>query len=184
MAIFIFVFSFVVSLVQLVFILRLILQMLRVSSQNEFAIMIAQATNPVVQPLRSILPRTRFIDISTLSVWLTVDIIKYLVIVYFQAHVVLSAFQLAVLIPADFIMQCLTLLFYAVLFHAILSFVAQGMVNTATITLKALSEPLLALGRKIIPNAGGFDLSPIVVLFVIKVIQMTITTYIPASYFF
>ena len=108
MAVFLFVFNFVISLVQFVFILRLLMQMLRVSSQNEFATMIAQFTNPIVQPLRSILPRTRFIDISTFSVWLIIDIIKYLVIVYFKAHVVLTGMQLVVLIPADFIMQCCT----------------------------------------------------------------------------
>lgn len=184
MAIFLFIFNFIISLVQFVFVLRILLQMLRVSSHNEFAVMLAELTNPVIKPLRSFLPRTRFIDISTLSVWLIVDLFKYIVIVYFKAHVVLSPMQLIVLIPADFIMQCCMILFYAVLFHAILSLVVQGMVNTATITLKALSEPLLNMGRKVIPNAGGFDLSPIFVLFILKVIEMTITSYIPAAYFF
>lgn len=179
-----FIVNFVLSLIQFLFILRIILQMVKAPSNNELSTMLAQVTNPVIQPLRQFLPRTRFIDVSTLAVWVAIDIIKYIALVYLKVHVVLTAFQLILLVPADFIMQVTIILFYATLFHAVLNLVAAGMVNPATEMLKILANPLLEKIRQFFPDIGGFDLSPIIVLFLLKVIQMTITTYIPGGYFF
>ncbi len=180
-----FVFNFVTSFIQLVFLLRMLFQFFKVKSNNEVALMVAHFTNPVVKPVRKFLPRTRFIDLSTLSIWIAIDLVKYLLMVYLQTDAVLSGFQLLLLLPCDFIMQTCFILFYSTLFHAILGLVAQGMHNPATETLEALASPLLNLARNFIPKIGALDLSPIAVLIGLKAIQLFITTYlVPTSYFF
>ncbi len=182
--IFLFLINFLFSVVLFVFVLRLIFQLFRAPAGNPFCEGIAKVTNPIILPLRKLIPRTRYIDASTLLVWLVIDILKYIIIVYMTQSHVLTAYQLLLIVPADLVMQVTTIIFYVVIFYALLKFVASGMDNTAMRTLKILSEPALKLGRKLLPATGGFDFSPIVVVVAAKCIQIAITTYIPAGYFF
>lgn len=176
--------NFILSIVQLVFLLRLLFQLFRASSKNAFCITIANLTNPIILPLRKYIPRTRFVDLSTLLAWVVVDIVKYVLIVYIKTSVMLSFLQVVFLVPSDLIMQITSIIFYAIIFYIILKWVASGINNVAMDTLRTLSEPALRVGRQIIPSSGGFDFSPIIVLFALKVIQYAITLYIPAGYFF
>jgi YggT family protein len=164
--------------------LRILFQLFRASSNNAFCQLIAKWTNPIITPLRQFIPRTRFIDLSTLSVWVALDLFKYIFLVYLQSKVFLSTFQLLLLIPADFLMQAITLVFYSILFYSIISFVAKGIHNTAIDTLRTLSEPTLRFGRRFIPGTGSIDFSPIVMLIALKALQYAITFYIPARFFF
>lgn len=179
-----FIINLFFSLVLFIVILRLLFQMCRAPAGNPFCEGIAKLTNPVILPLRKLVPRTRYIDISTLIVWLVIDVIKYCVVIYMTHQHILTLFQLALIVPADLIMQTSTILLYTVLFYALLKFVAPGMQNTAISTLRILAEPVLKISRKFIPAVSGFDFSPIVAIVVLKAIQIAITTYIPASYFF
>jgi uncharacterized protein YggT (Ycf19 family) len=166
------------------FMLRMLFQLFKVNAQNPIAISIASATNIIVLPLRQYLPRTRYIDLSTFVCWLIIDIIKYTVIVYLNTQSLLSPSAYLYIVPADFIMQMFTLIFYSTLFYTIISFVAPGLRSVGMDTLRALCEPVLRQARKIISPAGGFDFAPVIVLLLTKFTQIAITKYIPPSYFF
>ncbi len=171
-------------MVLFLFILRVLFQIFKAPGNNEFCQLVLKLTNPLVLPLRKVIPQTRYVDLSTLLLWVTIDLFKYILLVYMQTHTVLSTGQLILLLPCDFFMQTTTIIFYATLFYAIMRLVAAGMENTAIETLAILSEPGLRFGRKLISSAGGFDFSPILVLVVLKIIQISITSIIPANYFF
>ncbi len=166
------------------FMLRMLFQLFKVNAQNPIAISIANATNIIVLPLRQHLPRTRYIDLSTFVCWLVIDILKYTVIVFLSGSSMLSFSHYLYIIPADFIMQMLTLVFYSTLFFTIISFVAPGLRSVGMDTLRALCEPALRQARRLISPAGGFDFAPIIVILIAKFTQIAITKYIPPSYFF
>lgn len=166
------------------FMLRMLFQLFKVNAQNPVAISIANATNIAVLPLRQYLPRTRYIDLSTLVCWLFIDIIKYTVIIFIASDSLLSPIAYLYLVPADFAMQMLTLIFYSTLFYTIISFVAPGLRSVGMDTLRALCEPALKQARKLISPAGGFDFAPVIVLLITKFTQIAITKYIPPNYFF
>lgn len=176
--------NFAFSIVQLVFLLRLLFQLFRASASNKFCQTIANITNPVITFLRKYLPRTRYVDLSTLTAWLVLDILKYIFIVYLESKQLLTIPQLILLIPADFVMQTTMVIFYSIIFHICFQLLAKGIQNTVTDSLKTLSEPALKIGRKIVPYKGGFDFSWIVVPITLKAIQYAIILYIPARYFF
>lgn len=182
--VFLYLLNFAFSIVQLIFLLRLLFQLFRASAANKFCQGIAKLTNPVVKFLRKYLPRTRYIDLSTLTAWIVLDIMKYIFIVYLESKQILSIMQLILIIPADFIMQSTMILFYSIIFHICFQLLAKGIHNTMTDSLKTLAEPALNVGRKIIPRSGGFDFSWIIVPVALKAMQYAIILYIPAKYFF
>ena len=61
---------------------------------------------------------------------------------------------------ADLIIQPCNLLFYAIIIRVIMSYANPGWQHPLADFLRLLTEPLLILGRKIIPDISGFDFSP------------------------
>ncbi len=70
-------------------------------------------------------------------------------------------------------------IFYIILFtRIILSWVIQATRNSAVWTIyqitHQLTEPLLAPIRNILPPMGGFDFSPLLLLFILSALQRAI----------
>jgi YggT family protein len=61
----------------------------------------------------------------------------------------------------------------------ILSFIPSAMGNPFGRTIFELTEPLLAPIRKVVPPIGGmFDLSPIILLIALELLQFVANTYL------
>ncbi len=82
---------------------------------------------------------------------------------------------------ADLIIQPCNILFYAILIRAIMSFVNPTWQHPLAYFLYQLTEPLLILGRRIIPNISGFDFSPLIIMVILKVITLFIESNLPWS---
>jgi YggT family protein len=65
----------------------------------------------------------------------------------------------------------LNILFYAMIISVILSWVAPGSHNPGAELVAQITEPVLAPFRRIIPNLGGLDISPIFAFIVIQLLQ-------------
>lgn len=172
------------SILSTIFILRILLHLFRANANNAVCQMIAKLTNPIVLPLRNIIPKTAYFDFTSLVILLVIELLKYEVVSLIQTGQFFSPFWLVVLIPFDIVMQVCWILFYILLFKIILSWVAPHLHTPVIEFLHILGEPPARLGRKLISSVGGFDLGPFVALVVLKVIQLAITAYIPAGYFF
>ena len=91
---------------------------------------------------------------------------------------------------AGFVVLLLDILKWTVIVQAILSWlVAFNVVNlqnrfvrSVFETLERLLEPLYRPIRRILPDFGGIDLSPMVVLLVILLIQKLIVANVPGYY--
>ena len=66
------------------------------------------------------------------------------------------------------------LLAFAIIGRALLSFIDPGLRSSAGRFLYDVTEPVLAPIRQLIPSIGMFDLSPIVALLLIRVLQQLI----------
>ena len=75
--------------------------------------------------------------------------------------------------------QLLTLYGYIVIVRAVMSWFAPRYDNQFYRILINLTEPVLSQIRKIVPNIGGVDISPIVLFFLIVLIK----TYLPRLLF-
>lgn len=111
------------------------------------------------------------------------DVACLLVIVVCEAlrFILLDNFFLNNYIPySQFILYCLvdmiivpcTILFYAVLIKAIMSFFVTDWKNPAIAILYKVTEPLLKPIRKIMPDTSGLDFSPFVALVILKIVEL------------
>ena len=76
------------------------------------------------------------------------------------------------------IMELINLLFnvfiFSIIARALLSWVNPGRFDAASSILYSLTEPLLNIFRRIIPDLGGIDLSPLAALLFLQVARMII----------
>ena len=150
------------SLYLMVVILRLWLQLARADFYNPFSQFVVKATNPLVLPLRRVIPSIGSLDSATLVLAYGIMLAKMLLMqLLAQGQVALGAsliFAVVLLVK-----EILTLLFWILVIRALLSWFSQGR-SPVEHVMHQLTEPLLRPIRRILPPLGGLDLSVLVVL--------------------
>lgn len=167
------------SLALFVVLMRLLLQLVRADFRNPICQAIVRLTNPLIIPLRRILPPIRKLDTATV---VAVAIIAFILVVVgfafsnFPANGLVWV-QEAVLTVAYAI---LWIYFWAIIVYALLSLVAPGGYSPLQSVLASLCEPVLSPFRRIIPGIAGIDLSPLWACLAIQVILY----FLPRPLFF
>ncbi|UVK98486.1 MULTISPECIES: YggT family protein [unclassified Pseudomonas] len=158
------------SLYLLIVLLRFILQLVRANFYNPLCQFIVKATQPLLKPLRRVIPSMFGLDMSSLVLALIVQMVLIAVILLLKGFEV----DLLLLVPWALIAifsLFLSVLFYAMIISVILSWVAPGSHNPGAELVAQITEPVLAPFRRIIPNLGGLDISPIFAFIAIQLVQ-------------
>jgi YggT family protein len=150
------------SLYLLIVLLRFILQLVRADFYNPLSQFTVKATQPLLKPLRRIIPGIGGLDVASLVLALLVQLLLMVVIVLI-AGVNPASIGLQLLVWAIIAMTSLFLkiFFFAMIISVILSWVAPGSYNPGAQLVNQICEPVLAPFRRILPNLGGLDISPI-----------------------
>lgn len=147
---------------------RFILQTVRADFYNPISQFIVKATNPILIPLRRIVPGFGGLDIASLVLFVALIIIKLALYVYlFHAIPMYPPLQMVIVLLLSIASVVLNFFLYVIIVSALLSWVvaASGGYNPLADILRQISEPLLAPARKVIPPMGGLDISPMLVIF-------------------
>jgi len=156
----------------MVILLRVWLQVARADFYNPFSQFIVKATQPIVAPLRRVIPSLGGWDCATIVFGYVVACLKVvsLSLIMNMAFdpAVIAISGLVILLTAVF-----KIIFWVLVLRAILSWVSQGR-NPIEAVMHQLSEPLLAPVRRIIPPIGGLDLSMIVVLLGLQFVEILV----------
>jgi YggT family protein len=149
------------GLYQIVLLLRLLMQWVRADFRNPVARAVVQMTDPVILPLRRLLPPVKRLDTASVVAILAVSAVKI------AAGQLILGFGL----PApdlllrglllEIVRLVLTTYLFAIILNAILSFVAPGNYSPAHSLLNSICEPVLRPIRRHIPSVAGLDLSPL-----------------------
>lgn len=162
------------GLYMLIVMLRFLLQVVRADFYNPLSQFVVKATNPVLIPLRRVIPGLGGIDVSALIVLLVLAVVKMWLI----AQLVGASPSLAGLTTsgvAEVVSLALNVFFFSILIQVILSWLNQGGgYNPIVGLLHSLNEPLLRPARRLMPPISGFDLSPIVVMVGIQLANILI----------
>lgn len=158
-----FIVKTLLELYLLTFLLRFLLQWARADFHNPLSQFIVRVTNPVVKPLRKVIPGWRGLDLSSLVALAGLELIVTAGIVYAAGYAVTpgAVVYYAVL---RMLVLLIRLYFFGILIYALLSWVSPGQWNPLTGVLASLTEPVLRPVRRLIPPIGGLDLSPLFVL--------------------
>jgi YggT family protein len=158
-------------------VLRVWLQLVRADFYNPLSQFIVKVTNPLVIPLRRVIPGFGGIDISTLVLAFSVATLKFIVLPLLNGGElnILSALYLGLIY---LIKQTGILLFMLMLVMALMSWVVQGYNPTQAI-FHQLTEPFLKPIKRIVPNIGGLDLSVLIAFLLLNVINIFLSGALP-----
>jgi YggT family protein len=157
------------------FLVRLLFQLLKTDFRNPFAQAIVKLTNPLVLPLRRVLPAIGRIDTASVVALLVVQAADIALVRVVVGYGLPDGSLLIVETLLELLRQTLQLFLVAVIIWAILSWVAPDGYNPAARLLSDLVTPVLRPIRRILPRLEGLDLSPMVacalLLLLLKVID-------------
>jgi len=163
-----FLLNTLLGLVILVFVLRLLLQMVRADFYNPISQAILRLTNPLVIPARRIIPSWGKLDLPTLVIIVLLQWAAVLALWGLQHALYGTAFPgiLPLLFFAliELLRLILRFYFFALFVYALLSWIGPQGQNPVARLLTRLCEPLLRPVRQVIPPLGGLDLSVLVLL--------------------
>ena len=165
-----FLIDFIFNIYLMVVLLRLWLQFARADFYNPFSQFVVKATQPIVAPMRRILPSIGRLDTATLVLALLVAGLKIVTLNLVLGSTGLNILSVVIFSFVIVIKEVLTLVMYVLILRAIMSWVSQG-TNPMELVLGQLTEPMLAPIRKRMPDIGGLDLSVMVVIVLLLFIQ-------------
>ena len=157
------------DLLIIVALLRLWLQLVRADFYNPVSQFVVRATNPLVQPLRRLVPMIGQLDLASVILALLLGTAKILSLSAINGFAI-SAPQIALFAGLSVLAQALDLIFWLVVIRALLSWFSRGY-NPMEAILQQLTEPLMAPIRRILPPMGGLDLSPMLLIIAIIFLQ-------------
>jgi YggT family protein len=150
------------SLYLLIVLLRFILQLVRADFYNPLSQFTVKATQPLLKPLRRIIPGFGGLDLASLTLAILVQLVLMVVVILIAgANPLAAGLQLLVWAIIAVTSLFLKIFFFAMIISVILSWVAPGSYNPGAQLVNQICEPLLAPFRKLIPSLGGLDISPI-----------------------
>ncbi len=169
----VFLIDTVVSLYILAIILRFLFQWTRADFYNPISQFLVKITHPPLKFLRRLVPSVGKIDTSSIVLALGMQMLANFSILALQGAVP-GVGALVVYSLKEIVEMVFNIFVFAVFARAILSWFDPGNYNPASSLLQSLTEPLLSLCRKIIPDLGGIDLSPLAALVFLQLAKMMI----------
>ncbi len=160
----------------MVLLLRVWMQWARCDFYNPFSQFVVKITQPIIGPLRRVIPPMGPIDSASLLVALVLCFIKAIVLF------MVVSFQPIIWIAAVLILLKTIglLIFWVLLLMAIMSWVSQGR-SPVEFALIQLADPLLRPIRNLLPSMGGIDFSPMILVLLLYVANMGIAELLQAT---
>ena len=165
------------DLYAMVVLLRFFLQLFRVDFYNPLSQFVVKVTNPLLVPMRKVIPGIGGVDISSLILAYLVVLTKFF-LYNAMAGLYFSLGMIIVFGLADLLNQIINLIFWLVLIRVIMSWVSPGLNNPFMMVIYQVTEPIMAPVRRIMPPMGGLDLSPIVLIIGLQFLMMAISSWI------
>lgn len=167
---------------------RIALRYIKISVLNPISQMVYKVTDPLVSPAYSLTHYFKYTikryDWPVFITLLLVLLVKYLLLGSFFYPSLLTSGLFILYMTAELITQPCNLLFYALLIRVLMSWFNPTWRHPFADILYWLTEPLLQVGRKIIPDISGFDFSPLVMMLLLKVISLLIHGSLPLMPFY
>ena len=162
------------SLYLVAMLLRFLLQLVRADFYNPISQFLVKLTNPLVIPLRRLIPGVGGLDIASLLLALLLQLAGIVLLLKINGLQLPGVFPLLVWSLLGVIGLLVNIYFFALLGMIILSWVAAGSRHPAIYLLYQITEPVMAPFRKVLPAMGGMDFSPILVFILINIIQIAL----------
>jgi len=151
--------------------IRFLAQLVRADYYNPVSKALVKYTNPLLIPLRKIVPGLWGIDFAAivLAILLQTALLQSVLLIAGLGW--FNPFTLIIWAIIALLSLLAGIYFWGVIILMIASWVAQGSRNPALALLQQILEPVMAPFRKILPPLGMLDLSPILFFMALHIIR-------------
>ncbi len=164
-------FSFLVEtligLVLTVLLLRILLEAVRADWYNPVCQALIKITDPLVKPVSKLTPRAGKVNLAAIIVLYVLQVVG-LLILYLLAGQTPDLLVLALLAVMRLVRLLLVVYMVLIIATVIVSWIGQNVRHPIIPLLFQLTDPVLAPIRRVMPDLGGFDLSPLVAIIAIQ----------------
>lgn len=152
--------------------LRFLLQLVRADFYNPIAQFLVTVTNPVLRPLRRVIPGLFGVDLAAVALLLALEGAK-LALLHLMRGLTIAPAALAVMGVVDLLQFTLNVFLVGIFIRVLLSWF-NPYPNPATQLLARLTDPLLRPARRLLPPFSGVDLSPLLAIVLLVLVQMLV----------
>ena len=150
--------------------IRLLLQWARADFRNPICQAVVRLTNPLVMPLRRVLPPIGKLDTASVVAVLLVAAVEVLILGALHGGGFPGTLQWARGVLLEIAWLLLQTYLVGIFLYALLSLIAPGGYSPVQSVLTSLCEPVLRPIRRLIPAVAGLDLSPLWAIIAIQAI--------------
>lgn len=168
-----FLISTLFSLYILTVMLRFLLGLVRADFYNPVSQFLVRVTNPLLVPLRKVIPGIGKLDIAAIVLMIALQLLALTLIVLLRGGSV-PVGAVIILGLAELVSLAINVFFFAIIIQVVLSWVNPGAYNPFTSLLYSLTAPVLRPIQKLIPPVSGIDLSPLFALIGLQVLRMLV----------
>jgi YggT family protein len=165
------------SLFLLIVILRFLLQVVRADFYNPISQAIVKVTMPLLKPLRKVIPGFLGIDMASVALIILVQVVATFILASIMGvpGIILNPLPIIAWGFAGALTIISNTFFWCMIITIIGSFIAPMSHHPLLMLANQIINPLSAPIRKILPPIGGvIDISPIIILLGLKVVDMLI----------
>ncbi len=151
--------------------LRFLFQIVRADFYNSLSQLIVRVTDPVLRPLRRLIPTVAGMDTSSLLLMWLLKGLELALVLWIGGITFPTLGPWLWAIP-ELIALAINVFLFAVIIEVVLSWLNPGQYNPALGPVYSLSERLLNPVRRLLPASGGLDFSPLVVILGLTLLKM------------
>jgi YggT family protein len=157
----IFIVDTLLRLALFVVLARLLLQWARADFRNPICQAVVRVTNPLILPLRRVLPPVGKVDTASVIAVILVAVAYVATLTGLAGAGWPNPIVWTRSVVLVIVRTMLETYFWAIFIYALLSLIAPGGYSPLQSVLASLCEPILRPFRRIIPALAGIDLSPL-----------------------
>ena len=153
-------------------VMRLLLQLSKADFYNPISQILVKFTNPMVLPLRRLVPNFRLFDLSSLILAIGLQVLLIIILLKvngaYQPSLSILVIWGLIGVAAIFV----KIYFFALLAMIVLSWLAPSSYHPAIQLISQIVEPIMAPVRRALPPIGGLDFSPILIFILINIVEI------------
>lgn len=156
--------------------IRFLLALSRANFYNPLSQFLVKITNPVLVPMRRMIPAIGKLDTAAIVLALGLKIIQLLLLVALKGS---EASLPVVLVFAviELLRTVIQIYIFALIIQAVLSWVGNSYGNPLADVLHSLTDPLLRPIRKFVPTIGMVDLSPMAAILLLYIVLIVLQSF-------
>ena len=161
------------SLYILAVMLRFLLGAVRADFYNPVSQFLVRITNPVLAPLRKVIPSAGKYDTAALLLMLLLQLTSLVLMVLLRGASV-PILTLLLLAVAELVLLLINIFIFSIIIQVVLSWINPGTYTPVGALLQSITSPVLAPIQRMLPPVAGIDLSPLFALIGLQVLKMLI----------